>query len=144
MGEVIFLKRREAAGTAREADASIARSIDELPLVAPWRRRQFDAQLRAVIGVESPAQTGGAVVSAGAMKLYRCELKWNAAVYVLAESAEQATRAALREEFDHESPEVMAAEVCTLSRLHKNDHTHVPAGENPNCLTIAEHFGVDD
>jgi hypothetical protein len=78
------------------------------------------------------------------MKLYRCELTWKAAVYVLAESEEQAMRAALREESDHEFPEGTAAEVCTLSRLHKNDHTCIPAGENPNCLTIAEYFGVDD
>lgn len=78
------------------------------------------------------------------MKLYRCELTGNAAVYVLAESEEQAMRAALCEEFDHEFPEVTAAEVRTLSRLHKHDHTCIPAGENPNCLTIAEHFGVDD
>jgi len=78
------------------------------------------------------------------MKLYRCDLTWNAAVYVLAESEEQAMHAALREEFDHEFPEVTAAEVRTLSRLHKNDHTYVPVGENPDFLTIAEHFGVDD
>jgi len=78
------------------------------------------------------------------MKLYRCELRWNAPIYVLAESEEQAMRAARREEFDHELPEVMVAEVCTLSRLHKNDRTCIPAGENPDCLTIAEHFGVDD
>lgn len=78
------------------------------------------------------------------MKLYQCELTWNAAVYVLAESEAQAIRAARCEEFDCEFPEVTAAEVCTLSRLHKNDHTRIPAGENPNCLTIAEHFGVDD
>jgi hypothetical protein len=57
MGEVTFLKRREPASTAREANASTARSIDELPPIAPWRRRQFDAQLRAIIGVENTAQT---------------------------------------------------------------------------------------
>jgi hypothetical protein len=78
------------------------------------------------------------------MKLYRCELTCKAVVYVLAENEAQAMRAALREEFDHELPEVTAAEVCTLSRLHKNDHTCIPGGENPDCLTIAEHFGVDD
>jgi len=78
------------------------------------------------------------------MKLYRCELAWSAAVYVLAESAEQAVRAVLREELEHEFPEVTAAEVCTLSRLRKSDHIYIPAGENPNCLTIAEYFGVDD
>ena len=76
------------------------------------------------------------------MRLYRCELTWKAAVYVLAESEEQAMRGALREEFGYEFPEVTVAEVRTLSRLHKNDHTCIPAGENPNCLTIAEHFGV--
>jgi hypothetical protein len=78
------------------------------------------------------------------MKLYRCELPWNAVVYVLAENEAQAMRAALREEFDHELPQVRAAEVRALSRLHKSDHTCIPGGENPNCLTIAEHFGVDD
>ena len=57
MGEVIFLKRREPAGTAREADASTVRSMDDLPLIAPWRRRQFDAQLRVIIGVKSATQT---------------------------------------------------------------------------------------
>ena len=94
----------------------------------------------------SPMEAESAEEREGArtMKLYRCELTWNAALYVLAESEAQAMCAALREEFDHESPEVTAAEVCTPSRLHKNDHTHIPAGENPDCLTIAEHFGVDD
>jgi hypothetical protein len=57
MGKVIFFKRPEPADTAREADAWTARSIDELPSIAPWRRRQFDAQLRAIIGVESAPQT---------------------------------------------------------------------------------------
>ena len=57
MGKVIFFKRPEPADTAREADAWTARSIDELPPIAPWRRRQFDAQLRAIIGVENAAQT---------------------------------------------------------------------------------------
>jgi hypothetical protein len=57
MGKVTFLKRPGPAGTAREADASTPRSIDELSPIAPWRRRQFDAQLRAIIGVENAAQT---------------------------------------------------------------------------------------
>ena len=57
MGKVIFFRRPEPADTAREADAWTARSIDELPPIAPWRRRQFDAQLRAIIGVENAAQT---------------------------------------------------------------------------------------
>jgi len=56
MGEVISLKRRESAGGAREADTWRARSIDELPSIAPWRRRLFNAQLRAIIGVEDAAQ----------------------------------------------------------------------------------------
>jgi len=56
MGEVIFLERRESAGTAPEADAWTARGIDELPSIAPWRRRLFDAQLRAIIGVENATQ----------------------------------------------------------------------------------------
>jgi hypothetical protein len=140
MGDVILLKRREPVGTARETDASIARSIDELPPIAPWRRRQFDTQLRAMIGVESATQTLGERT----VKLYRCDLTRNTAVYVLAESEEKAVRAALPDECEHALPEVTAAEVCTHSRLHKNDHTYIPAGENPNCLTIAEHFGVDD
>jgi hypothetical protein len=59
MGDVIFLRRREPEGTAREADASTARSMDELPPIAPWRRRQFDAELRAIIGVETTTQTVG-------------------------------------------------------------------------------------
>ena len=59
MGDVIFLKRREPAGTACEADASTARSMDELPPIAPWHRRQFDAQLQVIIGVESATQTVG-------------------------------------------------------------------------------------
>jgi hypothetical protein len=59
MGDVIFLKRREPAGTASEAGASTARSIDELPPIAPWRRRQFDAQLRAIIAVESATRALG-------------------------------------------------------------------------------------
>ena len=59
MGDVIFLKRREPAGTARESDASPAHSIDELPPIVPWRRRRFDAQLRAIIGVESATQALG-------------------------------------------------------------------------------------
>jgi len=63
MGDVIYLKRREPAGTAREADTSTARSIDELPPIAPWRRRPFDAQLRAIIGVESATSTVRANVS---------------------------------------------------------------------------------
>jgi hypothetical protein len=80
------------------------------------------------------------------MKLYRCELTWNAVVYVLAGNEVQAMRAALREEggHGHEPREVTVAEVCTLSRLPKNDHTGIPGGENPDCLTNAEHFGVDD
>jgi len=78
------------------------------------------------------------------MKLYRCDLTWNAAVYVLADSDEEAAYAAVREDFDHEFPDVAVVEICTLSRLHKNDHTYIPAGDNPNFLTIAEHFGVDD
>lgn len=57
MGKVIFFTRPEPADTAREVDAWTARSIDELPPIAPWRRRQFDAQLRAIIGVENAAQT---------------------------------------------------------------------------------------
>ena len=57
MGRVIFFRRPEPADTAREADAWTARSIDELPPIAPWRRRQFDAQLRAIIGVENAAPT---------------------------------------------------------------------------------------
>ena len=57
MGRVIFFRRPELADSAREPDAWTARSIDELPPIAPWRRRHFDAQLRAIIGVENAAQT---------------------------------------------------------------------------------------
>jgi len=57
MGDVIFLRRREPADASHEADPSTARSIDELPPIAPWRRRQFDVQLRRIIGVESAVET---------------------------------------------------------------------------------------
>jgi len=52
MGDVIFLRRREPAGTPHEADPSMARSIDELPPIAPWRRRQFDGQLRTILNAQ--------------------------------------------------------------------------------------------
>jgi len=65
MGKVILFKRPEPADTAREADGWTARSIDELPPIAPWRRRRFDAQLRAILGVENAAQTSECTFTEG-------------------------------------------------------------------------------
>lgn len=43
------------------------RSMDDLPLIEPWRRREFDAALRALLGLRTVAPQSARRTSTGVL-----------------------------------------------------------------------------